>query len=108
MASHLTRVVRTALARFGERVTRVEAHLADGKGKSGGAGEGVDCTLKASLPGLEPVIVKGHAERPHEAIGQAVNHLKRAVGSALSKHDPRYRPAQPLAAEDGEADAPDA
>ncbi len=89
MAEHLEKVVKDALNRFGEQLTRVEAHLADADGPLDSAPGQIQCTLEARLVGLEPVVVKSHAASAHQAIQAAVTKLKRAVATALEKHDPR-------------------
>ena len=89
MAEHLTTVVNGALGRFGERVTRVEAHLSNVNGQAKSGDEDIHCTLEARLVGLDPVIVKDYANNAHQAIDSALCKLKRAVGTALSVHDPR-------------------
>ena len=89
MAQHLTTVVKEALSRFGEQITRVEAHLADENSQvKSGPGE-IQCTLEARLVGREPVVVKDRASNAHQAIHGAVGKLKRAVATVLEKHDPR-------------------
>lgn len=98
MAEHLTAVVKDAMARFGEHVTRVEAHIADDNGPEKTTPNEIQCTLSASLVGREPVVVKGRADSAHQAIAGAAGKLKRAVASALEKHDPRH--AQQRAAAD--------
>lgn len=89
MAAYLESVVKDALGRFGEQVTRVEAHLADATSHAKAAANEVHCTLEARLVGQEPVVVKDHAGSAHQAIQGAVGKLKRAVATALAKHDPR-------------------
>jgi len=107
MADHLTLVVQDAMQRFGGRITRVDAHLSDVDGQAKSGSEDILCTLDARLVGLEDVIVKQHAGNAHQAIEGAVRKLKRAVGAALAKHDPRNaRTAPRVASEaDGDADA---
>jgi len=56
MAEHLQTVVKGALGRFGERVTRVEAHLSDVHSQAKASADGVHCTLEARLLGLDAVI----------------------------------------------------
>ena len=90
MADHLTTVVKDALARFGEHVTRVEAHIADENGLAKTAANEVQCMLSASLVGRDAVVVKSRADSAHQAIAGAASKLKRAVASALEKHDPRH------------------
>lgn len=89
MAEHLTTVVKEALHRFGDHITRVEAHLADANSHVKTTPDEIHCTLEARLAGLEPVVVKEHAASAHQAINGAVAKLKRAVATALEKHDPR-------------------
>ena len=97
MAEHVTKVVNDAMARFGERITSVEAHLSDVNGAKSSADD-IHCTLEARLAGLDPVIVKDNAGSAHQAIAGAVRKLKRAVGATLAKHDPRGHEARSAAA----------
>lgn len=89
MAEHLTSVVKEALSRFGEHVTRVEAHMADENSHAKASPDEIQCTLEARLVGLEPVVVKDRAGNAHQAISGAVAKLQRAVATVLEKHDPR-------------------
>ncbi len=89
MAQHLSAVVTDAMAHFAEHITRVEAHLSEVHSQARSGTDGSHCTLEARLIGLEPVIVKDHAGSAHQAIDGALHKLKRAVESALAKHDPR-------------------
>ena len=91
MAEHLKTLVQDAMKRFGERITRVEAHLSDVNGQAKSGGDDIHCTLEARLVGLDPVVVKEHAGNAHQAIEGAVRKLKRAVGAEIAKHDPRGR-----------------
>jgi ribosome-associated translation inhibitor RaiA len=104
MAEHLQAVVNDALGRFGERVTRVEAHLSDVNSQAKASADGVHCTLEARLLGLDAVIVKEQAGNAHQAIEGALRKLKRAVGAEIAKHDPRGQRAQPAGAVAGEAE----
>ena len=90
MAEHLSTVVKEALGRFGEQITRVEAHLADENGHVKTSPDEIQCTLEARLVGREPVVVKDRADNAHQAISGAVGKLKRAVATVLEKHDPRH------------------
>jgi hypothetical protein len=89
MADHLEAVVKAALDRFGERVTRVEGHLTDEDGSAKAGAHGVHCSLQALLLGLDTVAVEERAGNAHQAIEGAVRKLKRMVGAAIAKHDPR-------------------
>ncbi len=95
MAEHLTTVVTDALGRFGEQITRVEAHIADENGHVKTSPDEIQCTLEARLVGRDPVVVKDRAGSAHQAINGAVGKLKRAVATVLEKHDPRRSAAVP-------------
>ena len=89
MALHLEATVKDALGRFGEHITRVEAHLADANSHVKANPDEIHCTLEARLVGMDPVVVKDHAGTAHQAIQGAISKLKRAVATALAKHDSR-------------------
>lgn len=89
MSEHLEAVVKDALGRFGEHITRVEAHLADANSSAKTHANDIQCTLEARLKGRDPLVVKDHAGTAHQAINGAVSKLKRAIATALEKHDPR-------------------
>lgn len=89
MADHLTSVVKEALHRFGDHITRVEAHLSDANSHAKTTPDEIHCTLEARVAGQEPVVVKDHAATAHQAINGAVGKLKRAVATTFEKHDPR-------------------
>jgi len=102
MAEHLETVVKDAMGRFADHITRIEAHLADANSHAKTTPDDIHCTLEARLVGMEPVVVKDHAGTAHQAIHGAVVKLKRAVNTALEKHDSR-RGATPPAAIDPDA-----
>jgi len=110
MAEHLESVVKDALGRFGEQITRVEAHLSDANSHNKAGRDDIHCTLEARLVGLEPVVVKDHAGTAHQAINGAVGKLKRAVTTVIEKHDPRHNTgiSATAQAEEGLAAAPTA
>ncbi|MEO5696943.1 MAG: HPF/RaiA family ribosome-associated protein [Burkholderiaceae bacterium] len=89
MAVHLEAVVKDALDRFGEHITRVEAHLSDANSQAKGHPDEIRCTLEARLKGRDPIVVKDHAGTAHQAISGAVGKLKRAISTALDKNEPR-------------------
>lgn len=108
MTEHLQSVVLPALARFGDRVLRVAAHLSDANGAARSGSDDIHCTLEAHLVGSDPVVVKEQGANAHQAIAGAVHKLKRAVGTAIAKHDPRGRRVQPMVAGDPASSEDDA
>ena len=108
MADHLASAVKDALGRFGDQVTRVEAHLSDANSHSKTGPGQIHCTLEAKLVGVAPVVVKDHADSAHQAIHAAIGKLVRGLTTALAKHEPRRGTATPAAPEPETAtDAPD-
>ncbi len=64
-----------ALGHYGERITRVEAHLSDANSLAKANTDEIHCTLETRLVGLDPVIVKERAGTAHQAPQQ----LRRAL-----------------------------
>ncbi len=95
MAEHLSAVVKDALDRFGERITRVEAHLSDVNGQAKTGTDAIHCTLEARLIGLDTIVVKAHADSAHQAIDGAVRKLKRAVDTEIAKHADHHQRPRP-------------
>lgn len=95
MTEHVQGLVRQALTRFGQRVLRVDAHLSDADGSARSGPDGIHCTLQAQLIGTDTVVVKSQAGNAHVAVADAVHKLKRAVGTAIARHDPRSQRAAP-------------
>ncbi|HSI59671.1 MAG TPA: HPF/RaiA family ribosome-associated protein [Ideonella sp.] len=88
MADHLDTVVKEALGRFADHITRVEAHLADVTNAHASAlPNEIHCTLEARLTGRDAVVVKDQAATAHQAINGAVGKLKRAISTVLAKQD---------------------
>ena len=83
---HLQTVVSSALQRFRDQVTRVEAHLDDREGHSKTSPDHVRLVLEARLAGLPPISVTDSAATVHQAITGAAGKLERAVESALGRH----------------------
>lgn len=90
MSDHLESVVKEALGHYGERITRIEAHLTDANGATKSGPDDIHCTLEARPVGLEPVVVKERAGTAHQAIQGALRKLERALAGAFEKHDPRH------------------
>jgi ribosome-associated translation inhibitor RaiA len=89
MANHLNEVVKDAMRRFGERVSRVEAHLSNVHSTIKTTTEqDIHCTLEAKVVGLDAVIVKVQASNAHQAIDGAAKKLIRAVETQIDKHSP--------------------
>ncbi|TWI65360.1 sigma 54 modulation/S30EA-like ribosomal protein [Pseudoduganella lurida] len=81
---HVTNVVQTAVARFGEQISRVEVHLSDVNAHKSGAGD-KRAMMEARVAGIQPIAVTDHADTLHQAISGASGKLVRALDTALGK-----------------------
>lgn len=95
MSDYLEAEVKMALGHFGERITRVEAHLSEAKDSTKANSTEIQCSMEARLVGIDPVVVKEAAATAHQAIHGAIRKLGRAVGTHLDKHDPRHNGRRP-------------
>lgn len=87
MTAHLEAVVREALSRFGDHVTRVEAHIVDLNAQASSHSGQIQCTLEARLAGIDPVVVKEHAATAHQSIDGALGKLKRALATRVERQE---------------------
>ncbi|MDQ6620338.1 MAG: HPF/RaiA family ribosome-associated protein [Pseudomonadota bacterium] len=82
--------LRVALARFAERITRLEIHLSDANAGKGG---GVDkqCEIEARIAGHPPLSVTDVAATLGHAIHNASRKLEHALDHTFGKLDgPRH------------------
>ncbi|MBL8359223.1 MAG: hypothetical protein JNN18_01935 [Rubrivivax sp.] len=88
MDQHLKIVADDALQRFGERVTRVDAFMGLSP-PTRRKGTRVQCTVQAHVKGIDHVVTSDRGGSPHQAIEGALRKLRRAIGYAISRPDPR-------------------
>lgn len=88
----LTRQVEAAvgelLAKFSDRLTRVEVHLGDENAGKFGADD-KRCVLEARPAGQKPVAVTNHAPTLDEACRGALHQFKRLLDTRLGRLDDR-------------------
>jgi len=82
--SHVRAVVENALARFSDRITRVEVHLSDANGHKKGPNT-MRCMLEARLEGRRPVAVTHQAATVEEAVQCAADKMTRLIESATAR-----------------------
>lgn len=93
VAERIEARVREKLARFEERLTRLEIHVRDENGSKGG-GDDKTCTIEARPRGGQPINVTEHAgtvdDAANKAAGTLAQRLDRHFGKeARHAHDPR-------------------
>jgi hypothetical protein len=81
----LEAVVRDAVDRFSDQLTRMEVHLSDENSTvKGGAGD-MRCLLEARLAGRAPIVVSHQAATVEQATEGAAAKMKSSLDSALGK-----------------------
>jgi hypothetical protein len=84
--------VQESLARFGDRLTRVEVFLSDTNSHKGG--DDKKCVMEARPAGMQPIAVSHIAPHVHEAIDGAIERLLSALDHSLGKQaDHKGRPS---------------
>lgn len=79
-----------ALARFADRITRVEVHLSDENSATKKGGNDHRCLLEARLANLNPVSVSHLAATREEALDGALDKLEGMIDANLSRiFDPK-------------------
>lgn len=78
-------VIRDALDRFSERITRVEVHLSDENSNQKFGIDDKRCLLEARLAGLRPTAVSHQAATLEQAVDGAAEKLKRSLESTLGR-----------------------
>ncbi len=94
-ANYVCKVIEQTLEHQQSQITRIEVHVSDENGGKAGAND-KRCVMEARLAGRKPIAVTNQADTLNEVIGGAVDKLKHALGSILSKeHDHYLRSSDP-------------
>lgn len=89
LASNMEAIVRDAIARFADRITRVEMHLSDENSRDKGGTADKRCLLEARLAGLRPVVVSHVADSVEQAVDGAAEKLARSLDHTLGRLESR-------------------
>lgn len=84
VAQFVEQEMRAALARYGDRITRLEVHLGDVNGAKRGEND-KRCLIEARLSGRKPETVSDHAGSFDAAIRGAAAKLARLLETAVGK-----------------------
>lgn len=77
--------VRSAMDRFAERVTRIEAHLSDENSDAKSGALDKKCLLEARVAGHQPMAVSHQAPTMDQAVKGATDKLKHALDSMFGR-----------------------
>jgi hypothetical protein len=83
-SAKVTAVIQAALARYGDRIRRVDVHLSDAVGDKTGHDDKC-CMIEARRDGREPIVVTHQESTLEQAIQGAIHNLKKSVESAFGK-----------------------
>ena len=84
--------VKGALARFGDRITRVEVHLTDENSGHKSGDNDKRCAIEARLAGLPPIAVTEQGASVEQALSGAVETLEQLLDRKLGRlDDPKGR-----------------
>jgi len=75
-----------SLKKYGDRITRLEVHLADENGSKSGEND-KRCMLEARVADIKPVAVTSYDNTLEQALSGAVSKLTAALDSTLGKMD---------------------
>ena len=76
--------VATTLARFEDKVTRLEVHLGDENSDKSGVND-KRCLIEARPVNSQPLAVTHHAETTEKAFNGALDKIKKVLGTTFDK-----------------------
>ncbi len=81
--------ITSGLARFSDRLTRVEVHVSDQNADRGG-GDDMRCTLEARPAGQQPIVVVCSGATTEEAISGAVKKMRNLLDTSFGRFEARH------------------
>ncbi len=80
-------IVEGALSRFGDRITRVEVHLADDNSDEKFGDKDKSCVMEARLAGFQPITASHKGSSLEQALAGAADTLQRTLKRTLGRLD---------------------
>lgn len=84
LKAYIADEIATALARFEDKVTRLEVHLADENSDKFGIND-KRCLIEARPNNMQPVAVTNHAETTEKAFQGALEKIKKVLETTFEK-----------------------
>jgi len=94
VAERIEAMMREKLARFEDRLTRLEVHVRDVNGTKHGADD-KECTIEARPRGGKPIGVHGKADKVDDAARKAANTLAQRLERHFGKSEKHKHDARP-------------
>lgn len=85
LATEISNIVESALARVSDHITRVEVHLRDENSDKKVGHDAMRCMMEARLEGRQPIAVTHHAATLSEAAAGAADKLAGMIESTLGR-----------------------
>lgn len=84
--NHINEQVRHELRHFGDRITRVEAHVGDDNAAKRGERDR-RCVLEARPRSMEPIVARAEGDDIYVVVREAARKLARALTTRFEKAD---------------------
>lgn len=84
MNAFLDEEIKKELARFDDKITRVEVHLIDENSDKAGKND-KKCTIEARIEKRQPIAVISHGDTPEKAFYDALHKIKRTLSTTFEK-----------------------
>lgn len=84
LKAYIAEELGTALARFEDKVTRLEVHFGDENGDKSGVND-KRCLIEARPVNMQPVAVTHHAESTEKAFHGALDKIKKVLTTSFEK-----------------------
>ena len=94
VAERIEAMMRDKVARFEDRLTRLEVHVRDVNGAKHGADD-KECTIEARPRGGKPIGVHGKADKVDDAARKAANTLAQRLERHFGKSEKHKHDARP-------------
>lgn len=84
LKTYITEEIGTALARFEDKVTRLEVHLGDENSDKSGVND-KRCLIEARPINMQPIAVTNYSESSEKAFHGALDKIKKVLDTAFEK-----------------------
>lgn len=84
LKAYIAQELETALARFDDKVTRLEVHFGDENGDKSGVND-KRCLIEARPVNMQPVAVTHHADTTEKAFHGALDKIKKLLSTSFEK-----------------------
>lgn len=84
LVDYFTTEIKNELARFDDKITRVEVHLGDENSEKFGKND-KRCLIEVRVANMQPIAVTDHADTIEKAFHSALTKIKKVVDTAHEK-----------------------